>query len=191
MRKSKQTCCTASPMCANIAELSTSRVPRLQALREAEELLTALRELHGTQVRDAAARTASSTCADHGPQGPSYSSFHTGLSAKTSAAQVPRAEVPDVFAMRQEYLMRKPDFRALSRLYPQLVSHVHPKTGRIDFCDWHASHTLTQVLFEDGFGVKQWRVPEGRLVPPLPNRMNYLLWMSDLLALSCTGAILI
>ena len=157
-------------------------MPRLRALREAEELLTALRELHGARLRDAAAQTAS-TCADHAPQRSLYSSFHTGLPASVAAAQV-----PDVLAMRQEYLMCKPDFRALSQLYPQLVSHVHPETGRIDFCDWHASHTLTQVLLEDGFGVKQWHVPEGRLVPPLPNRMNYLLWMSDLLALSCTGA---
>ena len=57
----------------------------------------------------------------------------------------------------------------------------------LDFRDWHALHALTQTLFKDGFGIEGWHVPQGCLVPTLPNRLNYMLWVQDLLALSRPG----
>jgi 23S rRNA A1618 N6-methylase RlmF len=63
--------------------------------------------------------------------------------------------------------------------------------AKLHFTSWHATHALTRALFEDGFGVLDWYIPEGRLVPALPNRMNYLMWLADLLSLSYSGLLLV
>jgi hypothetical protein len=89
-------------------------------------------------------------------------------------------------ATRIDYLTKRPDFVALALKYPHFSKFVQ-SNGKVDFRSWHASHALTQVLLQDGFGILDWNIPEGHLVPALPNRMNYVLWVSDILSLSCTG----
>ena len=85
-------------------------------------------------------------------------------------------------ARRVAYLASQPDFQALAQKYTGFSRFV--QGGRLDFRDWHAVHALTRTLLCDGFGVHDWNIPEGYLVPALPNRMNYLLWIDDLLHLS-------
>lgn len=45
------------------------------------------------------------------------------------------------------------------------------------------ANLLRQVLLRVDFGLDWW-IPEGQLIPPLPNRANYIHWLEDLLALS-------
>jgi len=50
--------------------------------------------------------------------------------------------------------------------------------------DWKhpdALPVLTASLLHRAFGIT-WDCPRDRLVPPLPNRLNYLLWVDDLVA---------
>lgn len=64
-----------------------------------------------------------------------------------------------------------------------LISPLSSSSERhsIDFQDPAALRTLTQVLLKHDFGL---HVPlrEDRLCPPVPNRLNYVLWLQDLLA---------
>ena len=96
------------------------------------------------------------------------------------------SQLDQVHQQRQDYLTRRPDFAALAQQYPAFAAHVQRAgdSAKLDFTDSAAVHALTQVLFQDGFGVEGWHVPAGHLVPSLPNRMNYLMWVKDLLALS-------
>ena len=108
----------------------------------------------------------------------------------TALDTTPHGPLSDAHSDRLAYLTRTPDFAELAARYPYFDQHVKttPAGPKIAFTSWHATHALTRALFEDGFGVKDWSVPEGHLVPALPNRMNYLLWLADLLALSSRGA---
>lgn len=54
---------------------------------------------------------------------------------------------------------------------------------RLDFGDWRAARELTAALLAAEYGVRGWSLPEGRLVPPVPNREAYLCWVADLIAL--------
>ena len=42
---------------------------------------------------------------------------------------------------------------------------------------------LTKSLLDRDFGIKWW-IPDGQLIPPVPNRANYIHWLQDLLLLS-------
>lgn len=115
----------------------------------------------------------------------------SNCSTPTAApATTPHGPLDAAHTRRLAYLTRTPDFRELAAKYPYFKHHVKdtPAGPRLAFTSWRATHALTQALFEDGFGVEGWAVPEGHLVPALPNRMNYLLWLADLLALSSRGA---
>ncbi len=58
-----------------------------------------------------------------------------------------------------------------------------PRKQTIDFTNPAACRELTKILLKKDFGVT-WDLPEGHLVPPLTNRLNYILWVEDLLNLS-------
>jgi 23S rRNA (adenine1618-N6)-methyltransferase len=55
---------------------------------------------------------------------------------------------------------------------------------KLDFTRWQSNKALTQALLAVDFGLTRWELPHGCLVPPVPNRLNYLLWIEDLLALA-------
>ncbi len=79
-----------------------------------------------------------------------------------------------------------PDFLKLANLYPVLSQHLAPGRGETpttsyNFKSWEACRDLAAVLFEHDFGVRSWTIPKPHLVPPLPNRLNYLCYIHDLL----------
>jgi 23S rRNA (adenine1618-N6)-methyltransferase len=102
------------------------------------------------------------------------------------------------------YAAGEPDFAALAAAHPALAQHLiypGPAAGSscsnaaaagssgssarpaIDFTSWEATKDLTAALLKVDFGVT-WGLPKGQLVPPVPNRANYIHWIADLLQLS-------
>ncbi|KAF8263124.1 hypothetical protein EI94DRAFT_1773028 [Lactarius quietus] len=99
-----------------------------------------------------------------------------------------------------------PDFESLAHAYPALrpqsvllfhsqVSHLPyagcslrsiiraPEDGSptIDFHDENAQRRLTQALMFRDFDI-QLEIPDDKLCPPVPNRLNYVLWLQDILS---------
>ncbi|CAH2096119.1 unnamed protein product [Euphydryas editha] len=77
-----------------------------------------------------------------------------------------------------------PDFSKLAKTYKEFsdVAKVDI-TGKvsIDFKDPHALRVLTKSLLKSDFNLDV-NIPEDRLVPTLPLRLNYILWIEDLLS---------
>ena len=90
--------------------------------------------------------------------------------------------------------MIRPDFVSLCQRYPELeVYAIHKKKRRqttgdssaasISF-DWTNDafqRTLTTVLLKDEYNIDVY-LPDNRLCPPVPNRVNYISWLADLLS---------
>lgn len=78
-----------------------------------------------------------------------------------------------------------PDFESLAHAYPPLQPHVirAPEDGSptIDFHDETAQRRLTQALLFRDFDIRL-EIPDDRLCPPVPNRLNYVLWLQDVLS---------
>lgn len=77
----------------------------------------------------------------------------------------------------------KPNYDQLAILYPEFKSilkfdfHNRPF---IDYADPRSLRILTTTLLKHDFDLNV-QIPEQRLVPTLPMRLNYLLWVEDLL----------
>ncbi|KAA8571224.1 hypothetical protein EYC84_000557 [Monilinia fructicola] len=52
-------------------------------------------------------------------------------------------------------------------------------SGQLDFSDPKSVQQLTKSLLKRDFGLKL-ILPDDRLCPPVPNRLNYILWLQDL-----------
>ena len=81
--------------------------------------------------------------------------------------------------------MRRPDFAALARAdaaFARLVRRGPDGDARLDWGDPTALAELCRVLLLHDFGVR-WTLPARALCPTVPSRLNYLLWIEDLLAL--------
>ncbi|XP_042892976.1 RNA N6-adenosine-methyltransferase mettl16-like isoform X2 [Penaeus japonicus] len=79
-----------------------------------------------------------------------------------------------------------PSFKKLATQYPEFRTHcTYDLSGkvRLDFKNCDALRALTTCLLDQDFGLKV-DIPDGRLVPTLPLRLNYLLWIEDLMALT-------
>lgn len=74
-----------------------------------------------------------------------------------------------------------PDFVALARRYPPLRQYVFlTHTGpSIDFKNPIAQRRLTDALLHVDFDISL-SLPDNRLCPPVPNRLNYVLWIQDI-----------
>ncbi|XP_045497856.1 U6 small nuclear RNA (adenine-(43)-N(6))-methyltransferase [Colias croceus] len=76
-----------------------------------------------------------------------------------------------------------PNFKKLADNYPEfaIISQMDV-TGKIsiDFKDPHALRVLTACLLKSDFNLDV-VIPKDRLVPTLPLRLNYVLWIEDLL----------
>ncbi|KAI2975231.1 hypothetical protein CBS147323_1101 [Aspergillus niger] len=71
------------------------------------------------------------------------------------------------------------DFTALALQSPEFAKYLKPN-GQLDFSDPDAVRQLTKSLLQRDFELKV-EIPENRLCPPVPNRLNYILWLQDLL----------
>ncbi|KAJ6107756.1 hypothetical protein N7523_009079 [Penicillium sp. IBT 18751x] len=71
------------------------------------------------------------------------------------------------------------DFAALSLQSPEFAKHLK-SNGQLDFNDPASVRALTITLLKQDFRLNV-ELPEDRLCPPVPNRLNYILWLQDLL----------
>ncbi|KAH7911146.1 hypothetical protein BJ138DRAFT_1185969 [Hygrophoropsis aurantiaca] len=77
-----------------------------------------------------------------------------------------------------------PDFASLAEQYYPLKKHIistHDGGSTVDFQDPAAQRRLTEALLWRDFAL-QLSVPDNRLCPPVPNRLNYVLWLQDIVA---------
>ncbi|KAF8958194.1 hypothetical protein BDZ97DRAFT_67956 [Flammula alnicola] len=76
-----------------------------------------------------------------------------------------------------------PDFISLADAYealrPHLISESRSHRKTIDFKDAEGQRRLTEAIMFRDFGVKL-HIPSNRLCPPVPNRMNFVLWIQDI-----------
>ena len=87
---------------------------------------------------------------------------------------------------RSPYATRRPDFAALARAdaaFARLVRLDPRGEAHLNWSDPTALAELCRVLLLHDFGVR-WTLPARALCPTVPSRLNYLLWMDDLLALA-------
>ncbi|KAI0687801.1 S-adenosyl-L-methionine dependent methyltransferase [Cerioporus squamosus] len=75
-----------------------------------------------------------------------------------------------------------PDFLALSEAHPALKPYLitTPHGTTIDFKNETAQRRLTEAILHRDFELKM-VLPPGRLCPPVPNRLNYILWLEDVI----------
>jgi len=98
---------------------------------------------------------------------------------------------------RNAYAMQQPDFSLLAKHHPALAPFLIPTTtttsknnndskssSTIDFTNPEACRQLTRALLSEHFGIQGWWIPDGQLIPPVTNRLNYIHWIEDLLDLS-------
>ncbi|KAJ3178295.1 hypothetical protein HDU87_003607 [Geranomyces variabilis] len=78
----------------------------------------------------------------------------------------------------------RPNFAELARQYEHLAPYLRPNWQgvlSIDFKDAQALRELTYALLWTGFGLRL-EIPLDMLCPPVPNRLDYVLTIEDLLA---------
>ncbi|PQE20550.1 DUF890 domain protein [Rutstroemia sp. NJR-2017a BBW] len=71
------------------------------------------------------------------------------------------------------------DFAQLGLQDPDFAKVLKPN-GQLDFSDPKSVQQLTISLLKRDFGLKL-ELPDDRLCPPVPNRLNYILWIQALL----------
>lgn len=79
------------------------------------------------------------------------------------------------------------DFPALAAIEPELAGYlITTPDDRIslDFAAPRAVYLLNRTLLRRDYGMKNWSLPEGHLVPPVPGRLDYIHALADL----CPGA---
>eukprot|EP01083_Nonionella_stella_P289112 983932_1 len=87
---------------------------------------------------------------------------------------------------RNPYRSNPPNFAALAKKYPEFAKYVSIDkmgSGHIDWKDPYAVREVTRVLLKNDFHL-DFDMPIDRLCPPVTQRLNYILWVEDLLALS-------
>ncbi|XP_067651109.1 U6 small nuclear RNA (adenine-(43)-N(6))-methyltransferase-like [Haliotis asinina] len=90
---------------------------------------------------------------------------------------------------RNPYRRQKPDFQLLASKYPEFRSHVIQDTaGKVflDFKNPEDLRILTKTLLKEDFDLDV-ELPQDRLVPTIPLRLNYLLWVEDIIGRKKTG----
>ena len=54
-------------------------------------------------------------------------------------------------------------------------------------CSDYSSYLLSQALLSSYYGIKDWKVPDKYLCPPIPSRADYVHHVSDLISSSSDG----
>ena len=79
------------------------------------------------------------------------------------------------------------DFPALAARDARLLPYLPPPGGHYNFKDPCALAALSAALLHAHWGVPSWKCPRERLCPTIPSRLNYVLWVQDLLAARMRG----
>jgi RNA methyltransferase len=86
--------------------------------------------------------------------------------------------------------MKKPNFSHLAAKYPELWANITEKNSsttegilRLNWNDEKTQRILTEITLKDAFGINI-NLPSNRLCPPVPNRLSYISWLSELIGLS-------
>ena len=79
---------------------------------------------------------------------------------------------------RNPYAKRRPDFAALARADADFATFVRGR--QLDWSDSAALIALSRTLLLHDFGIR-WELPAHSLCPTVPSRLDYLLWLQDLL----------
>ncbi len=74
------------------------------------------------------------------------------------------------------------DFLHLGSLSPALQPFLRGCRGAPNFSNPAALRALCAALLRHHWGIEGWDCPSDRLCPTVPSRLNYLLWVQDLLA---------
>lgn len=80
---------------------------------------------------------------------------------------------------------KKKDYAALGNKYPELNQYVKRfdnGNATIDFKNADALRCLTATLLKEDFNLDV-NLPPDRLIPAVPQRLNYVLWVEDLVKL--------
>ncbi|KAI7818053.1 hypothetical protein BC939DRAFT_464205 [Gamsiella multidivaricata] len=109
---------------------------------------------------------------------------------------MPKRRLEDTPGMHPSnpYRDNPPDFAALAELYPSLKPFVTIKTtgsktqGTINFRDPMALRELTYCLLRRDFSIEL-DIPIDSLCPAVPNRVNYVCWIEDLMSNNSQGSI--
>jgi len=127
------------------------------------------------------------------PAGTSAAPFDTAAAAAVADEQREQQQEQQQLGssaqmhVRNFYRTRPPDFLALAAQYDYFRPFVTERRsssspgsrfGTLDWQDPLALVTLTRVLLERDFLVRGFAMPAGHLVPPVPQRLNYLHWMA-------------
>ncbi|KAG8181106.1 hypothetical protein JTE90_003155 [Oedothorax gibbosus] len=91
----------------------------------------------------------------------------------------------NLFMHERNIYKTRPDFKSIAIEYPEFrVFAVPDDKGRIhmDFNNQDALRMLTKILLKKDFNLDV-TIPDGFLIPTVPQRLNYLLWVEDLLCL--------
>ncbi|AYA38917.1 23S rRNA (adenine(1618)-N(6))-methyltransferase RlmF [Hymenobacter oligotrophus] len=82
------------------------------------------------------------------------------------------------------------DLAQLAAAWPELAAYVAPNAhgnDSLDFANPAAVKALNRALLKQYYGIEQWDIPAGYLVPPIPGRADYVHYLADLLAESNQG----
>ncbi|KAE8137874.1 DUF890 domain protein [Aspergillus pseudotamarii] len=82
-------------------------------------------------------------------------------------------------AIRNNIYKDDVDFATLALQSPEFAKYLKPNS-QLDFSDPDAVRQLSKSLLQRDFGLNV-HIPENRLCPPVPNRLNYILWLQSLL----------
>lgn len=80
----------------------------------------------------------------------------------------------------------KPEYKTLADRYPAFKDYLVPYSSnnsnkfKIDFNNAEALRCLSTVLLKDKFDLDV-NIPLDRLIPSIPQRLNYILWLEDII----------
>lgn len=84
------------------------------------------------------------------------------------------------------------DFDDLTKTLPELKPFVFVNkfdVESIDFANPEAVKLLNKSILMHFYAIKNWNIPEGYIVPPVPGRADYIHYLADLLSISNNGKI--
>ncbi len=84
------------------------------------------------------------------------------------------------------------DFKKLTAAFPLLKDFVfinEHEIETVDFTKPDAVRALNKALLVHHYGLRNWKIPEGYLCPPVPGRVDYLHYLADQMAKTRKGKV--